>query len=116
MQALSGSQWLMTLDALSGFMQLTVKEDSQEKLAFRCHRGLWQFTWMPFGYRNGPSVFQCIMQNVLAPFLWIFALVYIDDIIIFSLTFDDHISHIDQVLKAITASGITLSLPKCHFA
>ncbi len=69
MQALSGSQWLTTLDALSGFTQLTVKEDSREKLAFRCHRGLWQFTRLPFSYRNGPSVFQHVMQTVVAPFL-----------------------------------------------
>ncbi len=116
MQALSGAQWLTTLDALSGFTQLIVHENSREKLAFRCHRGLWQFTRMPFGYRNGPSVFQRVMQNVLAPFLWIFALVYIDDIVIFSKTFEDHLKHIDQVLKAIISSGITLSLPKCHFA
>ncbi len=70
---------------------------------------------MPFGYCNGPSVFQRVMQNVLTPFLWIFTLVYIDDIVIFSLNFDDHLSHIDRVLHAIMASGITLSLPKCHF-
>ncbi len=44
MQALSGSQWLTTLDTLSGFTQLIVQEDSREKLAFHCHRGLWQFT------------------------------------------------------------------------
>lgn len=116
MQALSGSQWLTTLDALSGFTQLIVREDSREKLAFRCHRGLWQFTRMPFGYRNGPSVFQRVMQNILAPFLWIFALVYIDDIVIFSSSFEDHLVHVDKVLKAIKGSGITLSLPKCHFA
>ncbi len=116
MQALSGSQWLTTLDALSGLTQLIVHKDSRQKLAFHCHQGLWQFTRMPFGYCNGPSVFQRVMQNVLAPFLWIFTLVYIDDIVIFSLNFDDHLSHIDQVLQAITASGITLSLPKCHFA
>ncbi len=116
MQALNGSQWLTTLDALSGFTQLTMHPNSREQLAFRSHRGLWQFTRMPFGYRNGPSVFQRVMQNVLAPFLWIFALVYIDDIVIFSATFEEHLHHIDQVLKAITGSGITLSLPKCHFA
>ena len=70
---------------------------------------------MPFGYKNGPSIFQHIMQNVLAPFLWIFALVYIDDIVIFSLTLEDHISHLDQVFKAIEGSGVTLSVTKCHF-
>ena len=62
---------------------------------------------MLFGYKNSPSIFQCIMKNTLAPFLWIFALVYIDDIIIFSLTLENHISHLDQVFQAIEKSGVT---------
>jgi hypothetical protein len=70
---------------------------------------------MPFGYKNGPSSFQQIMQNILAPFLWIFALVYINDIVVFSLTFEDHLDHLDQVFKAIENSGVTLTTPKCHF-
>jgi hypothetical protein len=83
LQALEGSQWLSTLDALAGFTQLEIEPKEQEKLAFQTHRGLWQFVEMPFSYKNGPSIFLRIMQNVLAPFLWIFALVYIDDIIFF---------------------------------
>ena len=70
---------------------------------------------MPFGYQNSPSIFQHIMQNVLAPFLWIFKLVYINNIVIFSLTLEDHISHLNQVFKAIEDSGVTLSVTKCHF-
>src|SRR5215471_17668308 len=62
--ALNGSQWLSTLDALAGFTQLSVSESSVEKLAFHSHRGLWQFKGMPFGYRNGPSVFQRVMQGI----------------------------------------------------
>lgn len=116
LQALTGAQWLTTLDALAGFTQLTLTDNAAEKLAFRTHRGLWQFRRMPFGFRNGPSVFQRVMQNVLAPFLWIFALVYIDDIVIFSLTFEEHLTHIDRVFKAISEANITLSPPKCHFA
>src|SRR6202453_345676 len=115
LQALVRSQWLSTLDALAGFTQLEVDLKEREKLAFRTHRGLWQFVRMPFGYKNGPSIFQRIMQNVLAPFLWIFALVYIGDIVIFSLTFEDHISHLDQVFQAIEESGVTLAVTKCHF-
>ena len=116
LQALTGVQWLSSLDALAGFTQLTMTPAALEKLAFRTHRGLYQFRRMPFRYRNGPSVFQRIMQGILAPFLWIFALVYIDDIVIFSTSFEDHIQHLDQVLKAVSGANITLSPSKCHLA
>ena len=116
LQALTGAQWLSSLDALAGFTQLTMSPSASEKLAFRTHRGLYQFKRMPFGYRNGPSVFQRVMQGILAPFLWIFALVYIDDIVVYSTTFEDHLIHLDRVLKAIADANITLSPPKCHLA
>lgn len=116
LQALTGSSWLTTLDALAGFTQLEMEEESKETTGFRSHHGLYQFRRLPFGYRNGPSVFQRVMQNVLAPYLWIFTLVYIDDIVIYSKTFDDHLVHIDHVLGAIAKAGITLSPPKCNFA
>ena len=70
---------------------------------------------MPFGYQNGPVVLQRVMQKILAPFLWIFALVYIDDIVIFSKSFEDHCRHIEDVLEAINSAEITLSPSKCHF-
>jgi hypothetical protein len=54
-----------------------------KKLGFQTHIGLWQFVQMPFGYKNGPSIFQQVMQNILVPLLCIFTLVYIDDIVIF---------------------------------
>lgn len=113
-QALQGSQWLTTLDALSGFTQLEIDERDRSKTAFRTHRGLHQFRRMPFGLRNGPSIFQRVMQNVLAPFLWVFALVYIDDIVIYSKTFEDHLIHLEKVLKSFVNYGITLSPGKTH--
>ena len=115
LQSLEGSQYLTTLDALAGFTQLSISPEDREKLAFRSHRGLYQFKRMPFGYRNGPAIFQRVMQGILAPFLWIFALVYIDDIVIFSKSFDDHLIHIELVLRAIEEARITLSPGKCHF-
>lgn len=81
LKSLIGCQWLTTLDALAGFTQLEILEKDREKTAFRMHRGLFQFIRMPFGFRNGLAVFQRVIQNVLAPYLWIFSLVYIDDII-----------------------------------
>jgi hypothetical protein len=103
------------MDALSGFTQLEVAEEDREKTAFRTHRGLFQFKRLPFGLKNGPAAFQRVMQAVLSPFLWIFALVYIDDIVVYSKSWEDHLQHLDEVLGAIVASGITLSPSKCHF-
>ena len=112
--SLSGAQVLSSLDALSGFTQLELADEDIEKTAFRTHRGLFQFKRLPFGLRNGPSIFQRVMQNILAPYLWIFCLVYIDDIVIYSKSYEEHISHLDQVLAAIEKAGITLSPKKCH--
>ena len=114
LQTLIRCQWLSTLDALAGFTQLEVDPKKREKLAFRTHHGLWQFIRMPFGYKNGHQ-FSKGHANVLAPFLWIFALVYIDNIVIFSKTFDDHLDHLNQVFKAVAETGITLTTTKCHF-
>ncbi|OJT11428.1 Retrovirus-related Pol polyprotein from transposon 297 [Trametes pubescens] len=116
MHALSGAQWLSTMDALAGFTQTVIVEEDRAKTAFRTHRGLHQFRRMPFGLRNGPSIFQRIMQGVLAPYMWMFALVYIDDIVVYSLTLEEHIEHLDKVLRAVADAGVTLAPAKCHFA
>ncbi len=101
LSALSGATVLSSLDALSGFTQLEMDRGDVEKTAFRTHKGLFQFKRMPFGLRNGPSIFQRIMQAILAPYLWLFALVYINDIIIYSRSYEEHIHHLNQVLEAI---------------
>jgi hypothetical protein len=114
LQSLSGSQVLSGLDALAGFNQMEIDKDDVEKTAFRTHRGLAQFLRMPFGLRNGPSIFQRVMQGILAPYLWLFCLVYIDDIVVYLRSYEDHIEHLDKVLVAIEKGGITLSPTKCH--
>lgn len=113
--ALSGAQVMSGLDALSGFTQLGLAEEDIEKTAFRTHRGLFQFKRLPFGLRNGPSAFQRVMQSILAPYLWLFCLVYIDDIVVYSKSYEEHIDHLDKVLEAVENAGITLSPSKCHF-
>ena len=115
LRALSGSQWLSTFDALSGFQQVEIVPEHRHITAFRTHKkGLLEFTRLPFGLRNGPAVFQRIMNKVLAKYLWIIVLVYIDDIVVYSPTFEDHLLHLDCVLTAISNAHITLSPPKCH--
>ena len=81
LQALSGAQYLSVFDALSGFMQMEFDEESRPITAICTHRGLHHFKRMPFGWRNRPPEFQRAMQEILSPYLWIFTLVYIDDVI-----------------------------------
>src|SRR6266478_3575787 len=114
-QALLGAQVLSTLDALASFNQLPIADEDREKTGFRSHWGLHQFKHLPFGLWNGPSAFQQVMQGILAPFLWIFSLVYIDNIMVHSQSYKEHLMHLDQVLQAVKEAQIMLSPKKCHF-
>ena len=85
-----------------------------EKTAFSCHRGLFEFTVMPFGLCNAPSVFSELMNIVLQD-LEMFAIAYLDDILIFSLTKDEHTQHIQTVFDRLREHGLKLKLKKCSF-
>ena len=62
-----------------------------EKTAFSCPSSLFQFKVLPFGVCNGPQTFQCLMEHVLAGLQWKICLLYLDDVIVFSKTFEDHL-------------------------
>lgn len=112
----SGATYFTTFDANKGFHQIEVDEADRQKTAFRTHRGLHQYKRMPFGLKSGPAVFQRLMDKVLGRYKWQIALVYIDDIIIYSKDFNEHLQDIDTVLGLVAKSGITLSPKKCHIA
>jgi hypothetical protein len=116
LHSLSGSNWLTTMDANTGFHQIQMELEDKVKTAFRTHKGLFQFKRLPLGLKNGPAVFQRAMNRVLSKYLWVFSLVYIDDVVVYSKTFEDHLSHLDKVLEAIENANITLSPKKCHIA
>ena len=92
---------------------------SKEKTALITHKGLFEFNVMPFGLRNAPAIFQRLMQKVLAglnpdghsPFVS----VYLDDIIVFSETFEDHLVHLQAVITRLSDAGLKLKPSKCHF-
>ena len=112
---LSGAKVFSTLDLKSGYWQVKVDEDSMEKTAFICHRGLFQFRRMPFGLSNAPSVFQRLMNRVLAPYIGRFVMVYLDDIVIFSRSAMDHDEHVRLVLEALRTYGLKAKPSKCSF-
>ena len=102
------------LDAISGYWQMPIPEPDRDKTAFSCHSGLYRFSRMPFGLTNAPATFQRAMDILLSPFRWKSCLVYLDDIIIFSKSWEEHISHVDEILSVLEKAGVKLKLGKCE--
>jgi hypothetical protein len=107
--------WFTTLDLASGYWQVEMHQTDQEKTAFITDYGLYEFIVMPFGLRNAPGTFQRLMNHVLQDYLGLFVCVYLDDIIIYSKTFEQHLDHIAQVFNALRQAQLKIKLKKCYF-
>ena len=108
-------KYFSTLDLASGYWQIDLEENSKAKTAFIVQDGLFEFNVMPFGLHNAPATFQRAMQEVLRGLNWKFVLVYLDDIVLFSRNFKEHLSHLEQVLQRFRAVGLKLQPKKCTF-
>lgn len=113
---LEGKRVFSILDAARGYHQLPVAESDPWKTAFIIHRGLFQFKRMPFGLRNAPLQFQRFMDSVLGSLRWTAALVYIDDILVFSADVNSHATHLRILLDSAISVGLRFNPTKCHFA
>lgn len=116
LDALRGNMWFSTLDLVSGYWQIPIEDDVREKTAFVTHEGLYEFTVMPFGMSNAPATFQRAMNAALAGLTWKLCLVYLDDIIVFSHTLDEHLDALRQVFDRLRAARLFASPKKCVFA
>jgi hypothetical protein len=92
-----------------------MKEDDFPKTTFLTHEGHYEFLVMPFGLCNAPSTFQSLMNHVFRPFLHHFVLFFFDDILIYSKTWTDHLTHVDQVLHLLSQHQLFLKQSKCAF-
>ena len=88
---------------------------SHEKTAFATHNGLYEFLVMPFGLTNSGASFQRLMGHILRGLEYRFALIYIDDIIIFSKAVEEHLSHLEEVFKRLREANVKLNPKKCSF-
>ena len=115
LDTLHGSRSFSTLDLASGYWQVELHKDCQDRTAFCTPNGLFEFKVLPFGLCNAPSTFQRLMDLILTGLQWSSCLVYLDDIIILGKNFADHIHNIQVVLHRIKDAGLKLQPTKCHF-
>lgn len=115
LDALSGAKWFSTLDLASGYNQVPMAEKDKSKTAFCTPFGLFEFNRMPFGLCNAPSTFQRLMERLFGAQHFQSLLLYLDDVIVFSSTVDQHLNRLESVLSCLQREGLKVKLEKCCF-
>jgi len=104
-----------TIDLFSGFHQIPMNEEDIPKTSFSTIYGNYQFKVMPFGLCNAPGTFQREMNRIFFPLIGRCLFVYIDDLIVFSNSYEEHLDDLFEVFKIIRENGLKLNLEKCNF-
>uniref|UniRef100_A0A3B3QDK9 Gypsy retrotransposon integrase-like protein 1 n=1 Tax=Paramormyrops kingsleyae TaxID=1676925 RepID=A0A3B3QDK9_9TELE len=112
---LTGSQWFSVLDLRSGYYQIPMNKADKEKTAFISPVGFYQFERMPQGIMGAPATFQRIMEKTLGDMNLLEVLVYLDDLIVFGRTLEEHEERLLKVLDRLKDEGLKLSVDKCQF-
>lgn len=110
-------KYFSTLDINSAFWSIPLRIQDRKNTAFVTQEGHFQWTCLPFGLKTAPAIFQRILSNIIRKHkMSEFAVNYIDDILVFSKTFNEHIQHLSKLLEAIITEGFRLKFSKCTFA
>jgi hypothetical protein len=112
---LCGARYFSKLDLQSGYHQIRVKPADIPKTAFRTKYGHYEWLVMPFGLTNAPATFQALMNAVLRPYLDKFVVVYLDDILVYSATEEEHKQHVALVLQTLREHNLFAKASKCEF-
>ena len=116
MESMVGARFFSTMDLKSGFWQVKMAKDSQQYTAFMVgSMGVYEFLRMLYGLCNAPATFQRLMQNCLGELNLTYALIYLDDMIVFSQTAEEHLNHLRVVFACFLEHGLKLKPSKCQF-
>ena len=110
-----GCKLFTVIDLKNAFNLIRIHDGDEWKTAFRTHLGLFEYTVMPFGLTNAPGIFQGFIQDVLRDLLDVVCVVYIDDILIFSRSQEEHDEHVKLVLDRLRSAGLFANAKKCSF-
>ena len=113
---LGGTAYFTVLDSRSAYWAVEVEPEDRPKTAFTDGHRLYHFNRLPFGLATAPSTFQRTMNMILASVLGKHTLAYLDDIVVYSKSFDEHLQHLEETLTLLSKAGMKLNLSKCSFA
>jgi hypothetical protein len=112
---LVGQKFFSTLDMASGYWQIEIEEQSKEKTAFIVENNVYEWNRLAFGLTNAPGTFQRTMNNILQPVIGKICLVYLDDIIVFSKSAEEHVENLKTIFDLLEKANLRLKLEKCKF-
>ena len=115
LDTLAGSKYFSALDLKAGYWQIPLSNEDAEKTAFTTKFGLFEFIRMPFGLSGAPAIFQRLMDEVLGELLWKTVIVYLDDIIVFTRDWEEHLRVLSQVIDKLHDAGLRISPTKSDF-
>ena len=113
---LAGAKFFTKLDLKSGYFQIPIQESDIPKTAITTQDGLYEFTVLAQGLMNSPATFQRVMNDLVANGRWDYVVVYLDDIVVFSQTFDDHKRHVEEVLHVLWKANFQVAPKKCSIS
>ncbi|KAG1928442.1 retrotransposable element [Pimephales promelas] len=114
-ERLQGASIFTKLDLRNAYHLVRIREGDEWKTAFNTPRGHFEYLVMPFGLSNSPAVFQALVNDVLRDMIDQFIYVYLDDILIFSSSLQEHVQHVRRVLQRLLENGLFVKAEKCDF-